>query len=338
MLINDVDFPGPRTPRADVPPRVPNSARRTSVIDTSWPGEVGGDRTVVGRASDTITDRNGDERVAGTATLHFTASHGHARKITTIDIDPPADLTPLIGRTAGPGFRKALDLALPGESDTLSLRYLLLDDVPGASLVAGHATAFTRKDQHVHEPGNSGDGINRNDMCAGWDVNGSMMVHLRTKRTHPHILGAEAPVSVVPESPTLPRHGMRRARRLDVVAPKADATAAGSFTFDIHFRDSHMGPDGVERSVHEYSVLGTIAADGTLLDVHAIAHCLPFVECPNAALSATRLIGLNVRGLRTHVRNEFTGTSTCTHLNDTLRGMADLERLLTALTRQEHRP
>ena len=136
MLRHDVDFPGPRSPRADIPARRLNSIRRTSVIDTTWPGEVGGDRIVEGRAADTLVDGDGNDRTLATATLHFTASEGHARKITAISIDPShgTDLSSLIGRTAGPGFRKTLDLALPGEADTLSLRYLLLDDVPGASL------------------------------------------------------------------------------------------------------------------------------------------------------------------------------------------------------------
>ena len=32
--------------------------------------------------------------------------------------------------------------------------------------------------------------------------------------------------------------------------------------------------------------------------------------------------------LRDHVRTEFVGTSTCTHLNDTLRCLGDLDALL----------
>ncbi len=32
--------------------------------------------------------------------------------------------------------------------------------------------------------------------------------------------------------------------------------------------------------------------------------------------------------LRDRVRGEFVGTSTCTHLNDTLRSIADLDALL----------
>ena len=54
---------------------------------------------------------------------------------------------------------------------------------------------------------------------------------------------------------------------------------------------------------------------------------LPWVECPQALGSASRLVGATVDELRAVVRADFVGTSTCTHLNDTLRGLADLPAL-----------
>jgi hypothetical protein len=60
----------------------------------------------------------------------------------------------------------------------------------------------------------------------------------------------------------------------------------------------------------------------------ATPQLLPWVDCP-AALSASRLAGLPESGLRRHVRDTFLGTSTCTHLNDTLRSLEDIPALLT---------
>ena len=55
---------------------------------------------------------------------------------------------------------------------------------------------------------------------------------------------------------------------------------------------------------------------------------LPWQECPGAIGSAARIEGMTLSELRDRVRGEFVGTSTCTHLNDTLRAIADLDALL----------
>jgi hypothetical protein len=59
---------------------------------------------------------------------------------------------------------------------------------------------------------------------------------------------------------------------------------------------------------------------------------LPWVECPGALASADRLTDMPVAELRDHVRREFKGTSTCTHLNDTLRSLGDVDVLVDGLS------
>jgi Protein of unknown function (DUF2889) len=87
--------------------------------------------------------------------------------------------------------------------------------------------------------------------------------------------------------------------------------------------------DGVETIVHEYTVSAAVdSSDGVLAWCAARARVLPWVECPAAAMSAGRLAGVPVAGLRRHVRETFLGTSTCTHLNDTLRSLEDIPALL----------
>ena len=90
--------------------------------------------------------------------------------------------------------------------------------------------------------------------------------------------------------------------------------------------------DGAETVVHEYTVRATVdPATLRFLSCHADAGPLPYPECPSAVNSARRIEGLTVAELRRTVRNDFVGPSTCTHLNDTLRSMADIDRLLQLL-------
>ena len=65
-----------------------------------------------------------------------------------------------------------------------------------------------------------------------------------------------------------------------------------------------------------------------ILSCQATPRVLPWTECPRAALSAGRLVGHCLDDLRRFVRADLVGTSTCTHLNDLLRSLADVEPLL----------
>jgi hypothetical protein len=128
--------------------------------------------------------------------------------------------------------------------------------------------------------------------------------------------------------PSLPPHATRRRRRLDVVP----AATPGAARFDAHFRDSHVDAHGVERCVHEYTVVGEIdTVRRTIVDLTTRARVLPWQECPGAVASAGRVREVPLTDLRDYVRAEFAGVSTCTHLNDTLRSFADADTLLTLM-------
>jgi hypothetical protein len=58
---------------------------------------------------------------------------------------------------------------------------------------------------------------------------------------------------------------------------------------------------------------------------------LPWQECPGAVDSATRVAGMTLQELHFRVRDELAGTSTCTHLNDLLRSVADAGPLISVL-------
>jgi hypothetical protein len=120
-------------------------------------------------------------------------------------------------------------------------------------------------------------------------------------------------------------HGMRRLRRLDLNPDDG---------FSAHFRDSHVDGDGVETIVHEYTVVGELdTSTRTVTSVDASVQVLPWQECPGAIGSAARVAGMTLADMRARIRTEFVGTSTCTHLNDTLRALADLDALLNLRAR-----
>jgi hypothetical protein len=122
---------------------------------------------------------------------------------------------------------------------------------------------------------------------------------------------------------------MRRRRRLDVVAPEAPG---GPYHINAHFRDSHADKDGTEWVLHEYAVAGTVDHGGErVLELAAEARVLPWMECPQAVASASRVAGMALGELRTRVRHELVGRSTCTHLNDTLRSLDDVSVLIPVL-------
>ena len=288
-----------------------------------------------GRARDVLTMPDGEGVTMGEAELTAEVD-GASRELAMIRTVPDAPaLQTVLGAVVGPGFRARVDGVVPEQRELQSLLYLLLDDLPGAGLVSGysmlHADAVprARPDEYLGA---------RSDMCAGWAHDGSMMVMLREHGQNPTPLGPPAPELARADDAIgwhalaeLPPHGMRRIRRIDVIPP---ASSADPHRLDVFFRDSHVDDKSVETVVHEYSVIATVEeGTRTVLDIDANADVLPWMECPAAVGSASRLIGHGLDDLRPWVRETFVGTSTCTHLNDVLRGLADVNVLLDQLSR-----
>jgi hypothetical protein len=322
---------GPDHPETHTPARVPRSIRRTSAIDTARPGGVDGDAVMEGRARDLLTRGDGSTDVSD-ATV-WARVGGLSRllaEIRTVPGRPP--LAELVGAMVGPGFRGRVDRLVTDDRDHRTLLYLLLDDLPGAALVSGYALL------HAGAVGGHHDGYldAAVDQCAGWAAEGGMMQFIRREQRAPVPRGPAAPALAGDDDelawhalgPLTP-HGMRRARRIDVRAP---SRPGGAFEVDAFFRDSHVDGDGRESVVHEYGVTATVDGEArTVVDIAATADVLPWAECPAAVVSAVRLVGQPLADLRPWVRRTFTGTSTCTHLNDTLRGLADVDVLIDRL-------
>jgi hypothetical protein len=273
---------------------------------------------VGGAARDLRTDDEGHPQVLAFAAVQATvAADRSLQSLVTMPV--PAGLDELLGLRVGKGFRAALDAALPDEATGQTPLYLLLDDLPVAVLIAGYADMYTGP--MVSPP----PGSMPADICSGWRRDGTMMRALDEDGALPLPVGPPAPVldSGPPdwhEIPPLAEGAMRRRRLVDVCGSEVRAM----------FRDTHLGPDGVERVLHEYQLEATVEG-GVFTECVALPRTLPWPECPHAAASADRLVGVGVEAARDLVRTELRGLGTCTHLNDLLRSLADVAGLAASL-------
>lgn len=320
-----VEAAGPQHPLATTPSLVPGTLRRTSTIDTHPAGTGSSDVQLRGR--DVVA------REAGVDVLDHVALRAHLadRVIDAIDLIDDTDddrLAGLAGHRVGPGFRSTVTRVLPDEAARASLLHLLLDDWAGAALVSGYAqqveAAITGDEEQL--PVSVTD--NLAGICAGFAQDASMITYAQRTGYIPSVRGPLAPPldGVRHDVEPLRPHGMRRYRRMDL--RPGDATSA---EFDAHFRDSHVGADGTETVLHEYTVAGVVGLPArTVASVEATVRVLPWQECPGAISSALRIRGMALSDLRRRIKGELVGTSTCTHLNDTLRCLGDLDALLEA--------
>ncbi|CDR17970.1 DUF2889 domain-containing protein [Streptomyces iranensis] len=311
------------------PARSPGSIRRTTTIDMLRPAGSDGPLVLAGRGRDLRTAADGTVSVVAEAACHAVVDFAGARVLEELTTEPfRPGLAALIGTRTSSGFRARLNECDPSLTAEHDLLHLLLDDFPVVTLVSGHAVNADR----TGPVESGGRPAFRENQCAGFATGGTIMVELRRERKPPVVTGPEAlPLTVVNDplawhdTAELPPGAMRRARRTDV-RPGRGATVDGLF------RDSYVLPDGTETVIHEYllsAVIDTSAA--TVVSCEAAPRVLPWVECPAAAASAGGLAGRPLSGLRRHVRETFGGTSTCTHLNDMLRGLADVPALLSVL-------
>lgn len=337
---------GPSEPVPATIDRRPGSVRRTSTIDTARPDGFQGDLVMTARARDLRTTSDTTSVVTTQVDLSLRVESSNRQVLSVASSPALPGLDQLVGYPVGPGFRSRVNEACPGEREAGTLLHLLLDDLPGAALVSGYSPQRAGAlDQPRRRPEGTVGGTSglaqmletQDDLCAGWAHDGTLMVTIRSTGEIPVSTGPPAPSLDRQDDPLawhamplLPPHAMRRRRRLDVVGPGGSAEV---HRFDAHFRDSHMDQDGAEWVVHEYSATGAFdIVGGRVLDIGAEAHVLPWMECPGAVASAERLSGMSIAELRTRVRREFTGGSTCTHLNDTLRSLGDLEVLVRQMS------
>ena len=320
---------GIHEPTTETPPRRPHSVRRTTSIDMTRTEGSLDPVYLTGSGRDLVTTRDGKGRELDRAGFHATIDM-IPRVVRSINTDPEIEgLSRLVGAPAMSGFRGAVDGVAPQLRHHRELLYTLLDDIPVATLISGHALSAAGL---LGTSGQSGY-LPVADRCAGF-VTGGLLMGSFENGDLAIVTGPVAPEIDDPEDDQawhlmapLPIHGMRRRRRLDVTAD-----GEGTVDVDAMFRDTYMRGDGQETIIHEYTLTATVdAARGEILRAEAVAHVLPWQECPGAIDSALRIAGMTLGDLHFRVRHELTGTTTCTHLNDLLRSVADTEVLMDRL-------
>ncbi len=304
---------------------------------------MAGGIVVDARGRDLITGRSGQ---IGQRDQRLRAVLGPDRSLQSAEADPPEPrLSQLLGAVVGPGFRSRMTQALVDLAERRTLLHALLDDLPGAILVSGYAIQRSMPAAAPAAPPAGGAFSEHvraaEDMCAGWASDATIMVTFRSTGSVPTPMGPPAPRLEPPGDPMswhrmepLPTRATRRRRRLDLVPPSPRQPV---WTFDSHFRDSYRDAEGVETAVHEYLVDGWLDdACQHVGEARAEARVLPWMECPAAVGSADRMAGRALADLRSAVRAEFVGTTTCTHLNDTFRSLADLLPLRAMIAGGDH--
>ena len=320
---------GPRAPRVGTPPRRPGSVRRTTAIEQRW-DDFGQPQDVLASGRDLHTALDGTATVTDAARLDlWVAGDG---TVASVEADPPQPtLDGLVGSPTRSGFRAAAAALVPEHRDDATVLHQLLDDVPLAALIASYG--LTREHPEWNIPLETAQRMT--DLCSGWAAGATMLDALESTGIFPIPVGPVAPPLADADDPlawhdleAMTPRTVRRVRRLDL----GSSVDGAPMDLEVYFRDSHLGLDGVEDVLHEYTVLATIDPESLVVrSSTAEAHTLPWPECPGALASAGRIVGHRVDELPSLVGDTFTGTSTCSHLNDLLRSIAGVAAMAKVL-------
>jgi Protein of unknown function (DUF2889) len=324
--------PGPHRPVAATPARRAGSVRRTTTVDSGWPDFDAGRVVVEVRGRDLLTAADGEATVLDEIGLRLSVDLATGRILHIDDNDLDGDdhgLVGIVGANLRGGFGRHLAGLLPDDGERRTLAYSALDDLPGAFLVSGYA--LLRAGVVGIDPDQIDAAAARQaDICIGWATGSSMMVSLTERRRNPVPMGPVAPAVELGDPDgwhavaDLTPQAMRRRRQLDVWRDHDRSVRVLS-----HFRDSYAAEDH-EMALHEYLVEATVVG-GRIASITADPRSLPWVECPGAAASAQGVVGVALSEIGAKVRADLAGVTTCTHLNSTLRALADVQSLAANL-------
>ncbi|WP_176593356.1 DUF2889 domain-containing protein [Sphingobium sp. EM0848] len=320
----------PRQPAGPSPVRRPGSVRRTSTLYVDWPDGRGGRAFLHGRARDILTPVSGGVPIA--LAEDAMEAQAESRVICSVAADPPrTGLEALVGARAGGHLRQAIDDVLHEERVAGSPLYLLLDDMAGTTLIAGWAwtqwrdegvIAEQRAHRHERVPQMA-------SVCIGFRPGSSALDLSRAEDISPTLVPpmerADDPAGWH-DFPVLQGPNLRRARRIDVWRE------AGQVQIDATFQDSGALPEGGRSGLHEYRIRAVADRAGEkLLSIEAIPQILPFPECPAATVNLYTLLDTPLVEMRMTVLSMLRKTAGCTHLNDALRALAEVPRLVSML-------
>lgn len=333
-----LQFPLARDPVGPAPPRRPGSLRRTSTIDTSWPDGYGQPMRMEGHARDVWTPPEGGAPVV-LAEDRYVATASARREILAIETFPERpEAQGLVGIRAGGESRAALTRIMVADRIAGTPLYLILDDFAGASLVAGWVWSrwtddWQRQAQQSGAQATAGRHGNMEGVCTGFAPGSSALgdptaggIRVQSSTRVPPLLNPADPDGWHTLA-IQPGVGMRRARRIDVWRE------GEGLAIDLGFQDSGTAPDGGDRiAIHEYHVAAR-AEGGRLTQLAVDPRILPFRECPGAAAKAQAMLGSFLSDLRSRVLETLSGIEGCTHLNDVLRSMGEVPKMIAQIPR-----
>ena len=318
------DIVGPQRPVQAWPPLVIGALRRTSTIDTHPAGA--GHSDVDLRARDVVGRGPGGLDVLGQVGVR---AHLADRVIDDIASDPPtARLAQLSGSRVGPGFRSTVGKLFPDEVATGQ------PAAPAARRLGRRGAGLRlRGAARGDHPGHRGEAARRHRRHT-WRASAraspqdaSLVPYARRNGTIPSVHGPVAPPldrrdgmhAVEP----LRAHGMRRFRRLDL--GRRDGRRLRRALPRLARRRRRRRDDRAR--VHGRRLGRRVDANDHARSPRPCG-CCRGRSAPAPSEVPRESAGMTLSELRDRIRGEFVGTSTCTHLNDTLRAIADLDALL----------
>jgi len=323
---------GPENPFPTTPPRAPGSVRRTFSFDMTRSEGLLGPVVADVRGRDLATSRTGAEEVGDSFSiaLHIDPARGI---IDDMDVSVAAAAMPDLSGARANGLGRHLAELHPDEHRARFLAFSALEDLGGALLVSGYAPLHAGVIGMSLKEGEERAAM-QGDMCAGWARGKPLLETLRVEGIAALPVGPPAPT--LESDDPLSWHDMadmqhptvRRRRRLDVVPAALGSGDLRPLTVHSHFRDSFAADDG-EIVMHEYLLDASVDGDGIIERITVDPRVLPWRECPAAVDSAQRLVGTLLADTPARVRADLVGPSTCTHLNSTLRCLADAQALAT---------
>ena len=255
-------------------------------------------------------------------------AHLADRVIDDIVADPPDDRRgAAAGSRVGPGFRSTVGTLLPDEVGRAGLLHLLLDDWVGAALVSGYAVQHAAITLGIEEK------LRRRHRRP----HGRHLRGLRAGRLARPVRQAQRHHPVGARTGRAAAGRRRRAHRRTASRRTACGGSAGWTSADETVVLRRALPRLARRRrrrrddrarVHRRG-LGRRIDENHHLGRRATVRVLPWQECPGAIGSAARIRGMTLsQNCATGSAASSSAPRTCTHLNDTLRAVADLDALL----------
>jgi hypothetical protein len=315
------------------PDRAAGSVRRTTSLDVLWPAGADGPARFEGVGRDLLTKTDGATEVLATDAVSLDVDPS-TRQVLGVSTARDDGVPGVVGARIGRGVREVMAETMADEVEQGSLMVQLLDDMTGASIVAGFALALWGIGSEGLTVGSS----TRRQMagvCLGFAPGSSALA--TDGGVDNRYSSSDVQSLVNPDDPmgwhALPDRSemsLRRARRIDV---RLQSGHRGPIRIDSMFQDSATTREGGRRGVHQYGVLAA-AEPGSLrmLSVAADPQVLPYNECPMAALGLATLVGTALPELRDLVPVTLKGVHGCTHLNDAMRALSCVGGLSVRLT------